>query len=42
MITVRIPDDFHKQLKIKAIHKQTSLQAVVNDALKKYLETKEK
>lgn len=38
--TVRIEDDKHKKLKIKAINEGKSLQDVINELIDKYLEDK--
>lgn len=38
--TIRLDDDKHKKLKIKAINEGKSLQVIVNELIDKYLEEK--
>ena len=38
--TIRLDDDKHKKLKIKAINEGKSLQVIVNALIDKYLEEK--
>ncbi len=39
-VNIRLSDDAHKELKFCAVNQNTSVQSIVAELIKKYLETK--